>query len=233
MISIIIPVYNQAKKLNQTLKSIASQSYVDFEIIIIDDGSTQKIEPVVNKFNLPKLRLYKIAHGGANKARQYGFELSSGEYIIFWDADIVGRANMLETMLTTLRQHPGASYAYSSYIFGFKRFKIWPFSPAKLRKMPYIHTTSLIRYKHFPGWDQAVNRLQDWDLWLTMLELGYQGIYIPKYLFRVKAGGSMSAWLPKYAYRQPFKRFLPKKLKNKVANYEKAVKIIKQKHKLQ
>jgi glycosyltransferase involved in cell wall biosynthesis len=216
------------------MKSIALQIYQDFEVIVIDDGSQEIIEATVKQFksNIDKLHFYRVPHGGANKARQYGAELASGEYIIFWDGDVIGRPEMLETMLETLRNNPRASYAYSAYKYGFKTFKVWPFDAERLRKMPYIHTTSLIRYKHFCHWDQDLERLQDWDVWLTMLENGYEGIYIPQTLFRIITGGTMSTWLPKIVYKKPFKKFLPPSIKDRVKKYEQAVRIIKQKHHL-
>ena len=91
--------------------------------------------------------------------------------------------------------------------------------------MPYIHTTSLIRKKDFPGFDENIKRLQDWDLWLTMLEQGKRGIWIPKYLFTVHPGGTMSKWMPKIFVRY-FKR------NKKVHSYLDAVEIVKKKHQL-
>jgi len=88
----------------------------------------------------------------------------------------------------------------------------------------YIHTTSLIRKKHFPGFDKKLKRFQDWDLWLTMLDRGYKGKFIPEILFQVKPGGTMSKWLPKGVYKLPFLK--------QVQKYKEAEKIIKAKHKL-
>lgn len=234
MISVIIPTYDNPKELKKSLASLAKQTYKDLEIIVIDDGSQESVDEIIDDFakRLSKLHHYRIPHGGANMARQYGAELASGEYLIFWDSDVVAKPEMLETMLETLRNNPRASYAYSRYVYGHKGFKVWPFNEAKLKAMPYIHTTSLIRQKHFPGWDKDLDRLQDWDLWLTMLEQDHKGIYIPKYLFRIITGGTISAWLPKYAYRKPFKYLLPKKIKDRIKRYENAVRVIKKKHNL-
>jgi hypothetical protein len=90
--------------------------------------------------------------------------------------------------------------------------------------MPYIHTTSLIRRDHFVGFDPSLKRFQDWDLWLTMMEKGDHGYYLPEILFTVSAGGTMSHWLPKFAYRLPWLK--------KVKQYLAAEQIIKAKHHL-
>ena len=147
-----------------------------------------------------------------------------GSYVIFCDADIEMKPDCLENMVHILEVHPKAAYVYSSFKFGWKAFDNLSFDPDRLRKMPYIHTTSLIRREYFPGWDESVKRLQDWDLWLTMLEKGHTGYWIPKILFRVvSTKGTMSTWLPSFAYRLPWK--LPA-----VRRYEEAVAKIKEKH---
>ncbi|HQA64128.1 MAG TPA: hypothetical protein PK085_03445, partial [bacterium] len=103
-------------------------------------------------------------------------------------------------------------------------FKLWPFDPAKLKKMPYIHTSSLIRREFFPGFDENLKKFQDWDLWLTILERGGQGIWLEQSLFSIKSGGTMSSWLPKIFYQLPWLK--------KVKAYRQAERIIKIKHNL-
>jgi glycosyltransferase involved in cell wall biosynthesis len=228
MISIVIPVYNQADKLAACLDSILKQSYGNYEVIIIDDGSTDNIEPVLRKYQNEfghKMQFVSQENQGANPARNYGAKLAKGEYLLFCDADIELSPDMLSEMSRVLNENKNKSYAYSSFKWGWKTFKLWPFDSKKLEEMPYIHTTSLIRREHFPGFDQNIKRLQDWDLWLTMLEKGYTGIWIDKTLFKVATGGTMSKWLPSFIYK--LMPFLPS-----VRQYNKAVKTIKKKHNL-
>jgi len=93
--------------------------------------------------------------------------------------------------------------------------------------MPYINPMALLRREHFPvgGWDESIKKFQDWDLWLTVLEAGHQGIFVPEVLYSVSTGGTMSVWLPAFAYK--LCPFLPA-----VKKYWAAMKIIKQKHNL-
>ncbi len=228
MISIIIPIYNQANKLSQCLDSILKQTYNNYEIIIVNDGSTDNINKVLNKYKpifTYKLSYFEQENKGANVARNRGAKIAKGEYLLFCDADIIMKPEMLKTMLDALKNNPNASYAYSSFKFGRKIFKLWPFDAGKLKQMPYIHTTSLIRKEHFFSFDGKIKRLQDWDLWLTMLEQGHTGIWIDQTLFKVQTGGTMSNWLPSFAYK--IFPFLPS-----VKKYKKAIKIIKTKHNL-
>src|SRR3989344_2986215 len=211
MISVIIPVYKHEKSLQQTLASLSFQTLHDFEIIIVDDGN----EPPLNA--RPNTQVIRQEHSGAAAARNRGAREAKGEYLLFLDADIWLKPDYLEKMLEALKSHPEASYAYSQFKFGFKTFNLWPFDEAKLKLMPYIHTASLIRKIDFPGFDTSIKRLQDWDLWLSMLEQNKKGVFIPQILFRVTAGGSMSKWLPSFLYN--FK-WLPS-----VKKYNEAVKI--------
>lgn len=232
MISVIIPVYNGEEVLRCCIDSLLLQTYRNIEIVVVNDGSTDKTLDVAKEY-IDQLKEegvpYKIMNHEENKgaptARNHGFQGSKGEYVIFCDADSILERECLFEMLQALNADPGASYAYSSFYWGKKFFKLWPFDAKKLRQMPYIHSTSLIRTKDFPktGWDENIKKLQDWDLWLTMLDEGHRGVYIDKTLFRVCPGGSISNWLPSIAYK--IAPFLPE-----VKKYKKALRIVKEKH---
>lgn len=226
MISIIIPIYNRAHQLELSLKKIQAQTYQDFEIIIVNDGSSDEPQVIVNKFkNVFEQRLLYVEqeNKGAQAARNRGLREARGEYLLFSDADVLFEPDALYVFLDVLNKHPEASYAYSSFKWGPKLFKLFPFDENKLREMPYIHSTSLVRKEHFPGWDESVQRLQDWDLWLTMLENGHKGVWIDRVLFQKQSGGTMSKWLPSFFYK--LFPFLPS-----VKKYKLAVEKVKRKH---
>ena len=232
MISVIIPVYNQAEKLKQTLISLNKQTYRDLEIIIVNDGSTDNPEKVFTDFlaaNSSELSFYFLNQKnlGAPAARNHGLRESKGEYLFFCDADATLEVKALETLLNTLLWNAQASYAYPSFKWGSKAFKGRPFDPEILRKEPYIHTMALIRRSDFPenGWDESIKKFQDWDLWLTMLENNKFGVWVDEYLFTVATGGTMSSWLPSFAYK--LFPFLPA-----VKKYKAAKAVIYAKHQL-
>ena len=104
------------------------------------------------------------------------------------------------------------------------------FNIEELKENNFIHTTSLIRRKDVMAWDESLKRFQDWDLWLTMSEEGKSGVWVDDELFTVLGGGTMSKWLPRLAYRAPFK-WLPFVSKS-VFKYEEAKKTVLQKHKI-
>ena len=232
LISIIIPVYNGEKTLAKTLASLYQQTEKNLEIIVVNDGSTDQSKKVffdfINKNNsdIPYLFLEQ-KNKGAPAARNRGLKEAQGDYLFFCDADAILKEEALSKMLQALSTNPQAAYAYSSFYWGKRLFKLWPFDAERLKKMPYIHTMALIRREKFPleGWDENIKKLQDWDLWLTMLEQGNEGYFIDEPLFKVFPLGGISSWLPSFAYK-----FLPF-LKN-VKKYKTAVAIIKKKHNL-
>ena len=238
-ISIIIPVYNHAGELFNCLESVFWQTFQDFEVILVDDGSQDNFlkvaEEYKQKFKSRNLNLQIIQqkNQGPNVTRNNGFQKSKGEYIIFLDADIMMKNNMLEKMLEILQKNRNKSYAYSSFKFGFKTFKLWEFDAEKLKQIPYIHTSSLIRREHFAGFDEKIKKLQDWDLWLAMLEKRHQGIWISEILFKVSVNflrGGISTWLPSFFYKIPWQKF-GIKIKE-IEKYKKAKEIIEEKYNL-
>ena len=108
MISIIIPIYNQAKKLKQCLESIKSQTYDNYELVIINDGSTDDFNKVMRgqaEIFGHKLSVIEQENKGAPSARNKGFGESKGEYIFFCDADAVLNPKILEIMLQSLKNN--------------------------------------------------------------------------------------------------------------------------------
>lgn len=225
MISVIIPAYNASKTIGRCLSSVFSQTYKDLEVIIVNDGSTDDLNSALLGFT-ERMAVYEQANQGAPAARNYGFKQSHGEFVIFLDADIVMKPKMLEKLFLALKAEPGASFAYSSFYWSWKRFKLWPFSHERLKQIPYIHTSALIRREVFPGFDLALKKFQDWDLFLTIAENGGSGVFIAEALFRISGKGTMSSWLPSFVYKLPFLRL---KAKDK---YREAENIIRKKHKL-
>ena len=225
-ISVIIPVYNGADKIQKCLDSVFNQTYDNLEVIVVDDGSTDDVLLALTNCK-NKLTILHQENRGAPAARNYGFKISTGELLIFLDADIILRPDALEKMYLALKADTEASFAYSSFRFGWKKFKLWPFDYEKLKRMPYIHTSALIRRQAFPGFDESLKKFQDWDLFLTIAGRGGKGTFISEVLFRAISGGTMSSWFPKIFFKLPFKT---KKIQEQIVKYEQAKEIIRKKH---
>ncbi|HRH32147.1 MAG TPA: glycosyltransferase family 2 protein [bacterium] len=232
LISVIIPTYQHAASLPKCLDSVFAQIYQPLEVIVVDDGSTDDTQAVLERY-AGRIISIKQENAGANPARNRGLREAKGDYVIFCDADVTMSPGMLERMYGALTQHPEASYAYSGFWFGWKHFKGIPFSADGLKRTNFVHTSSLVRRADFPGFDDAIKRLQDWDVWLTMLEHAKVGILVPETLFTVGIDGASrigSSWLPAFVYRLPWHVLGWKPLR--VKKYEAAREIIKSKHHL-
>ena len=106
--SVIIPLYNKANFVRQTVDSVLNQTYTDFEIIIVNDGSTDNSLAVVNEINDSRIRIFSKENGGVSVARNFGIEKSQNEYIAFLDADDLWLPGFLETIKEMIKQSPQA-----------------------------------------------------------------------------------------------------------------------------
>ena len=97
--SIIIAVYQRKDELSELLESLAKQSDSDFEVLVIDDGSPEPLEPIVQKFQSQlKIQYFHKENSGPAKSRNYGMERASGNYFIFLDSDTIAPTNYIETV---------------------------------------------------------------------------------------------------------------------------------------
>lgn len=104
LISVVIPVYNGGKKLDDTLKSVVFQSYGNLEIIVVDDGSEEDIESLILKFQDKRISYYKSPHRNANVARNFGILKSKGKYIAMLDSDDLWETNHIQDCLDTIEK---------------------------------------------------------------------------------------------------------------------------------
>lgn len=108
LVSIIIPTYNRAHLIGETLDSVLAQTYANWECIVVDDGSTDNTDEVMEKYMAKDARFQyhhrpnDRLHGG-NAARNYGFELSKGEYINFLDSDDLFHREAIKTKIELIK----------------------------------------------------------------------------------------------------------------------------------
>lgn len=191
LVSVIVPAYNAAQTVVRTIESILAQTHRAIEIIVVDDGSTDRTAELLKPF-AGRVTVIRQSNRGAPVARNRGFERSRGRYVLFCDADVTLRTDCLEHMVLTLELHPEASYCYSSFRFGWHTFDLFDFDPERLRRENYISTMSLIRRDRFIGFREELTRYQDWDLWKRLLERGDLGIWYPERLFSAPLRGGIS-----------------------------------------
>lgn len=171
-VTVIIPI-KKGRSPAVTLDTLSTQTFQDFEV----------------------MEIWDLDGKGANWARNEGFKHVSSPFVLFSDDDICWHHQALEKMVKALEANPGASFAWGSFQWDGKTVgKPFKWDPIELQLHNYISTMALIRSEDFPGFDETLKRLQDWDLWLTMMEQGKWGVYAGDHLFRTtKQPGSISS----------------------------------------
>jgi glycosyltransferase involved in cell wall biosynthesis len=115
--SIIIPLFNKKLSIEKTIKSILSQTEQNFEIIIVDDGSTDDSINIVKKINDNRIKLYQQTHSGVSSARNFGVFNAQSDYIAFLDADDEWDNIFLETVLNLRIKYPQAGIYLTNFRF--------------------------------------------------------------------------------------------------------------------
>lgn len=115
MISIIIPLYNKAQSIEKTIFSVLSQSYEDFELLIVDDGSTDKSVTVVNRIADERIRLIEKDNGGVSSARNAGIHASKYDWISFLDADDLWHRDFLKNIAEVIEEQKEVQIITTDY----------------------------------------------------------------------------------------------------------------------
>ena len=117
LISVIIPLFNKEKFISDTLNSLLIQDFYDFEIVVIDDGSTDSSVEVVRSFDDKRIRLFKKSNGGVSSARNLGIMKSCGEYLFFLDADDVVLKNSFSTFSNLIDSFPNEMIFATNFLY--------------------------------------------------------------------------------------------------------------------
>lgn len=113
LISVIIPAYNAEKTILATIKSVVSQTYKNFEIVVINDGSTDNTVSVVSTVSDPRIKILSFENSGLPTARNRGIDHSSGELLSFLDADDLWTHEKLEKQFNAIQKNKGIGVVYS------------------------------------------------------------------------------------------------------------------------
>jgi len=113
--SVVIPLYNKEKDIARTLQSVIDQKFEDFEVVIVNDGSTDNSETIARSFTDERIRIYSTENKGLSAARNYGVSKSNTDYIAFLDADDLWELNHLSTLFALIKQYPDYLWYSTSY----------------------------------------------------------------------------------------------------------------------
>ena len=197
-LGVVVPHYNQYDTLYESVGSLF-KSPLHKKIVVVDDGSNFVPEGLGAYDKIPNevSVIGFLDNHGVQISRNTGFcyLLRYGyEFTLFSDSDVIWAPNALNKLVDALCEGPGrkASYAYCDWNWGGKGLTAGDFDGNRLRQTNYISTMSVIRTQDlikyagaFP-FDEELIRLQDWDLWLTLLKEGCTGIHVPECLFNTQ-----------------------------------------------
>jgi len=113
--SVVVPLYNKERSVSRCLRSILSQSLPPGEIIIVNDGSTDKSLTVVQQLTDPRIRIYDQPNGGVSSARNFGIAQAQNELVALLDADDEWHPTFLENMASLATKFPGAGLYYAAH----------------------------------------------------------------------------------------------------------------------
>jgi GT2 family glycosyltransferase len=192
-ISVIVPAYNAERTILETIKSVQQQSFTDFELIVINDGSSDRTLELLLAVEDSRLKIFSYENGGLPVARNRGISHAGGEFIAFLDADDLWTPDKLELQLAALQKHPKAGVAYSwthfmdeqggSFHAGepilfegdvYADLLVWNFIASGSN--PLIRKQAIESVGEF---DPTLRSCEDWDLWLR-LAARWPFVVVPK-----------------------------------------------------
>jgi len=191
IVSIIIPAFNAGKFLEETVVSAMSSNYPFFEVIIVNDGSTDDTNLVIEKIKkqYPQIRTYEQENSGVAVARNLAIKNAIGKYILPLDADDLITPDYIEKAVEILDadEHVKVVYCMAEF-FGDKTglFKLPAFKRKLLARKNLIFVSGLYRksdYEKTDGYRSEIKGPEDWDFWISLLKNGGEVVRIPKVCF--------------------------------------------------
>ncbi len=202
LVSVVIPAYNAEATILETIASVRAQTHTDLEIIVIDDGSTDRTRQRVATVADDRLTLQSYPNAGLATARNRGVQHARGAFVSFIDADDLWTPDKLASQLAALERHPEAGLAYSwtvlvdrdgRFLFAKEPLHFEGDVRLPLLRECFIASGSnvLLRRRCIDAvglFDPALRAAEDWDYWLRVA-VDWAFVVVPRYhiLYRVSA----------------------------------------------
>jgi glycosyltransferase involved in cell wall biosynthesis len=199
VVSVVIPAYNAGLYLKQTLESVLAQSYRDYEIIVVDDGSTDDTSQVALQFG-DSIRYIHQSNQGLSAARNTAIKNARGEIIALLDSDDLWEPGYLEKMVPELNLHPEAAGVYCGFQYVNSRSEVVGQPSIKVVPPELFHSEMVIRgnwlapcavlfrkclVKEVGLFDEALHAVEDWDMWIRLSE-NYIFVGVPDALVKYR-----------------------------------------------
>ncbi len=210
LISVIVPVHNGEKTIKNTIDSVLIQSFTDFELIVVNDGSQDSTLAAINEIKDARIRVFSFPNSGVSVSRNRGLAEAKGEFISFLDADDLWTPDKLESQLKALQEKQQAAVAYSwsdwidesgQFLRAGGHITVNGNAYEKLLLRDFVESGSnpLIRRKALEEvgtFDESLAFAEDWDLWLRLAaRYEYVAVPSPQILYRISPkSASFNVW---------------------------------------
>lgn len=219
-VSVIIPCYNHGAYLDEAVESVLASTFKDFEIVIVNDGSTDKHTiSLLKDYQKPQTKIIHSSHQGLAEARNVGIRNSTGAYILPLDADDKISPEYLADAVEVLDRDDEVKIVYcEAQRFGDQvgPFILPPFSRQKILTTNIIFCSAFYKRRDYDvtnGYNKNLVCLEDWDFWLSLLEKGGKAYKIPKthFYYRFRKDSMLLTTPPKvveHVIRQVYRNHL-------------------------
>jgi len=216
LFSVIIPAYNRAKLITRTIDSILAQTFTDFEIVIVDDGSTDDLKKVCDEYNSLKIHYFYQDNAGSNPARNTGIRISRGYYVSFLDSDDTWEKEYLNEVYKKFTSDDELGLVYvrnirkylpEGYLLLKNCKKLEGFIYREVLQQGFLTNSSCITVKRtlletVGGWDNNLRACQDDDICFRLAKIAKIGFidkilttfYIDEQIDRISSSMSRRAW---------------------------------------
>lgn len=198
MVSIIIPIYNAEAFLADTLRSVLATTYADFEVVCMDDGSTDRSRAIAEEFAAtdPRVRVLHQANAGVCRARNAAVAAARGTLVLPVDADDLIEPTFVEHAVKALLADPEVKVvAPRADFFGERtgEWKLPPFSLHKLARKNILACCALYRradWERVGGYCEEIIAREDWEFWISVLKDGGKVVRLPdiELHYRIRRG---------------------------------------------
>ena len=213
-VSVIIPAYNSARWLGEAIESVLGQTFHEFELIVVDDGSTDNTSYIARAFTDPRIRYLHQHNKGLSAARNAGIRESRAEYVALLDADDIFKPNKLELQVSVLDQRPALALVTCGFDVLDERGatvgeqRPWLAQPkidlqSLLFVNPVLPSTLVVRRSSFESvglFDETLRRYEDWEFSLRLAASGHQFGYIKEVLVEYRRHGSNLSTAPRLVH---------------------------------
>ena len=221
-VSVVVPTYNRAYRLEETLRSVVNQTYQDFELIVVDDGSTDDTSKVMQSFPGAQY-IFMEENSGVSSARNKGLAHAKGRYICFLDSDDLWDEKKLQVQVQWMEENPDCQVCYTDEVWIRGGVRVNPMN--KHRKysgdifrycLPLCivsPSSAMLRgviFDDIGNFDESLPVCEDYDLWLR-IAMKYTFHFIEKPLI-IKQGGHADQLSRKYWGMDRFRVVALKKL---------------------